>query len=104
MAPDRQDPVEPRYSAEFAVEVDGAHVAARAGQTVAAVLMSIGRTSWRSTRQNGRPRGLFCGIGACFDCLLVVNDVPDVRACQRVVGPGDVIRAQHGAELPGGEA
>ncbi|WP_223840453.1 (2Fe-2S)-binding protein [Saccharopolyspora pogona] len=96
--------MQPQYPAEFAVEVDGAPVAVRAGQTVAAVLMSIGRTSWRSTRQHARPRGLFCGIGACFDCLLVVNDVPDVRACQRVVAPGDVIRTQHGAELPGGEA
>ncbi|WP_029535485.1 (2Fe-2S)-binding protein [Saccharopolyspora spinosa] len=96
--------MQPQYSAEFPVEVDGAPVAARAGQTVAAVLMSTGRTSWRATRQNARPRGLFCGIGACFDCLLVVNDVPDVRACQRVAVPGDVIRTQHGAELPGGEA
>lgn len=99
--PDQQDPARPRYSAEFVVEVDGERIGARAGQTVAAVLMSIGRTSWRSTRQHGRPRGLFCGIGACFDCLLVVNDVPDVRACQRVVAPGDVIRTQRGAELPG---
>lgn len=103
LPPDRRDPAQPRYSGEFAVEVDGARVAARAGQTVAAVLMATGRTSWRSTRENGRSRGLFCGIGACFDCLLVVNDVPDVRACQRVVEPGDVIRTQHGAELPGGE-
>ncbi|MCI2422714.1 (2Fe-2S)-binding protein [Saccharopolyspora sp. K220] len=94
----------PQYPPEFAVEVDGEPVSARAGQTVAAVLMSIGRTSWRSTRQHSRPRGLFCGIGACFDCLLVVNGLPDVRACQRVVSPGDVIRTQIGAQLPGGES
>jgi hypothetical protein len=48
----------------------------------------------------GRPRGIFCGIGVCFDCLVVVNGIPDVRACQRVVVDGDVIRVQHGAELP----
>ncbi len=60
-----------------------------------------GQDSWRDTRRNARPRGVFCGIGVCFDCLVVVNGVPDVRACQRTVAPGDDIRTQHGAELPG---
>ncbi|MGH3712273.1 MAG: (2Fe-2S)-binding protein [Micromonosporaceae bacterium] len=84
----------------FQVSVDGRPVAAQPGQTVAAVLLGLGRRSWRNTRVGGRPRGVFCGIGACFDCLVVVNGVPDVRACQRLVADGDVIRAQHGAELP----
>ncbi|MDA3644497.1 (2Fe-2S)-binding protein [Saccharopolyspora indica] len=101
MVPERGDPARPQRTAEFSVEVDGKRVVAKPGQTVAAVLMTIGRTSWHSTRQHGKPRGLFCGIGVCFDCLLVVNEVPDVRACQRVVAPGDVIRTQHGAELGG---
>ncbi|GGO90892.1 hypothetical protein GCM10012280_37470 [Wenjunlia tyrosinilytica] len=39
-------------------------------------------------------------MGVCFDCLVVVNGVPDIRACQRVVEPGDTIRFQWGAELP----
>ena len=84
----------------FQVTVDGESVPAREGQTVAAALISLGRVSWRSTRVGGRPRGLFCGIGACFDCLVVVNGVPDVRACQRVLAAGDEIRTQRGAELP----
>ncbi|MGO1048943.1 (2Fe-2S)-binding protein [Crossiella sp. CA198] len=82
------------------VEVDGVRVAAVPGQTVAGVLLGLGRTSWRSTRRDGRQRGVFCGIGVCFDCLVVVNGVPDVRACQRRVADGDVVRAQCGAELP----
>ncbi|MGH3682763.1 MAG: (2Fe-2S)-binding protein [Natronosporangium sp.] len=82
------------------VRIDGEPVTARPGQTVAALLLARGRTAWRTTRGGDRPRGLFCGIGVCFDCLVVVNGVPDVRACQWVVGDGDEIRVQHGAELP----
>ncbi|XVV06550.1 (2Fe-2S)-binding protein [Actinosynnema sp. CA-248983] len=82
------------------VTVDGTAVPARPGQTIAAALLAAGRTAWRDTRGSGRPRGLFCGIGVCFDCLVVVNGVPDVRACQRVLADGDDISTQHGAELP----
>lgn len=82
------------------VRVDGEERIAEAGQTVAAVLLASGRESWRTTRFGGRPRGLFCGIGVCFDCLVVVNGMPDVRACQRLVAEGDDIRSQDGAEVP----
>ncbi|MDA1365442.1 (2Fe-2S)-binding protein [Glycomyces algeriensis] len=82
------------------VRFDGEEVEVQEGQTVAGVLLAKGVRSWRTTRGAGRPRGLFCGIGVCFDCLVKVNGVPDVRACQRVVADGDDIRTQAGAELP----
>lgn len=82
------------------VRVDGRDVPAVRGQTVAGLLLEHGRASWRTTRGQGRPRGIFCGIGVCYDCLVVVNGTPDVRACQRVLADGDDIRVQHGAELP----
>ncbi|WP_242584361.1 (2Fe-2S)-binding protein [Streptomyces sp. MST-110588] len=87
----------------FRVTVDGERRPARPGQTVAAVLLAAGRVSWRTTR-GGRPRGVFCGIGVCHDCLVVVNGLPDVRACRREVEDGDDIRTQNGAELPSAEA
>ena len=37
--------------------------------------------AWRSTRKGARPRGLFCGIGVCFDCLLTVDGEANQRAC-----------------------
>ncbi|WP_112248414.1 FAD-dependent oxidoreductase [Kribbella monticola] len=94
------DPAQPRPQQPISVVVDGAPVEALPGQTVAAVLMTAGRESWRTTRTAGRPRGVFCGIGACFDCLVVVNGTPDVRACQRTIAPGDTITSQTGAVLP----
>ena len=78
---------------------DDAEIPFRPGQTVAAALVAAGRTSWRTTRGSGRPRGLFCGIGVCFDCIVTVNGERDVRACQRRAADGDVIETQHD-ELP----
>ncbi|NBH11758.1 (2Fe-2S)-binding protein [Amycolatopsis sp. SID8362] len=75
------------------ITVDGERVPGVEGQTVAAVLLAAGRRSWRTTR-SGAPRGVFCGIGACFDCLLTVNGVPDVRACRRRAVDGDEILTQ----------
>lgn len=64
-----------------------------AGQTLAGILLGNGITSWR-TDPDGRPRGLFCGIGACFDCLATVNGYADVRLCRRRARDGDVITRQ----------
>jgi hypothetical protein len=83
------------------ISIDGVPHDVPADRTLAAILIASGRVSWRTTRSGVRPRGVFCGIGVCFDCLVVVNDVPDVRACGRFPAAGDVVRTQHGAELPG---
>jgi predicted molibdopterin-dependent oxidoreductase YjgC len=80
----------------FTVTFDGRGIEALPGQTVAAALWAAGITSWRTTRREGRPRGVFCGIGVCFDCLVTVNDRPNQRACLVSVRPGDVIRTQEG--------
>jgi predicted molibdopterin-dependent oxidoreductase YjgC len=78
------------------VTVDGVVLAARPGQTIAAVLLGAGIRSWRVTRRGARPRGLFCGIGVCFDCLVILNGTPNVRACVTRVEDGDVIETQEG--------
>ncbi|MEU6373072.1 (2Fe-2S)-binding protein [Streptomyces sp. NPDC046909] len=80
----------------FTVTLDGRDIEALPGQTVAAALWSAGVTSWRSTRGEGRPRGVFCGIGVCFDCLVTVNNRPNQRACLVPLHPGDAIRTQEG--------
>ncbi len=85
------------------VRIDGREHTVAQGQSVAAVLLGAGLTSWRTTRGGARPRGIFCGIGVCFDCLVIVNGIPDVRACLRLVRDGDDIRLQHGAQLPSTE-
>jgi predicted molibdopterin-dependent oxidoreductase YjgC len=59
----------------------GRRLQARPGQTVAAALIENDILSWRRTRHSAAPRGLFCGIGVCYDCLLTVDGRPGQRAC-----------------------
>lgn len=73
------------------ITVDGRTVPVENGQTIAAALHADGMRSWRTTRLGGRPRGLFCGIGVCFDCLVTVNGRASVRACLAPARDGDVV-------------
>ncbi|WP_427888034.1 2Fe-2S iron-sulfur cluster-binding protein [Kribbella sp. GL6] len=94
------DPAEVGTPPTFEVKVDGRPVTAQAGQTVAAVLLANGHDTWRTTRIHNRPRGVFCGIGACQDCLVTLNNTPNTRACQRTITPGDTISTQPLPLLP----
>ena len=75
---------EPGWSITF----DGRSLPATPGESVGAALTNAGIRSWRTTRFQGRPRGLFCGIGICYDCLLTVDGHPNQRACLVPVAPG----------------
>ena len=81
----------------FEIRLDDEAIPAEAGQTVAAALIAAGRRSWRRTRRGGQPRGAFCGIGVCFDCLATINGRPNQRACLVEARPGDVVTTQEGA-------
>jgi hypothetical protein len=74
----------------------GAPIAFAPGQSIAAALIAAGHRSWRTTRVGGEPRGAFCGIGVCFDCLVVVNGVPNRRACLTEARAGDRVERQEG--------
>ncbi|MCI4366216.1 MAG: 2Fe-2S iron-sulfur cluster-binding protein, partial [Thermoplasmata archaeon] len=53
----------------------------------------------RSIRYH-RPRAPFCGTGACTNCLVRVNGVPNVRACRYVPGEGDRIESENAWPSP----
>jgi hypothetical protein len=95
LLPSHGDPIRPSPTTGLQIEVDGSLVAGIEGQSVAGVLLGSGILAWRSTSVGGRPRGVFCGIGVCYDCLVVVNGLRDVRACQRRAVAGDVVSTQH---------
>lgn len=65
------------------------------GESVAAVLLAEGVLATRTT-VGGSPRGVFCGIGVCFDCLVVVDGVPNTRACVTWVREEMDVRRQDG--------
>jgi len=75
---------------------EGRPIAAEPGQSLAAALWADGVRSWRRARHTDEPRGLFCGIGVCFDCLITVNGRPNQRACLTEAHEGDVTEPQEG--------
>lgn len=99
VVPSDADPIRPARAGRITLSLEGEAVAALEGQTIAGVILGAGRLDWRRTSREARPRGLFCGIGVCFDCLVVVNGQRDVRACQRRARDGDMVEVQHD-ELP----
>jgi predicted molibdopterin-dependent oxidoreductase YjgC len=72
---------------KFNIEVDGRPVAVDSGQTIAAALLKAGISAFRRTPTGAR-RGIFCGMGVCFDCLVTVDGLADQRACITPVRPG----------------
>jgi hypothetical protein len=76
---------------------DGSPLSARDGETVAAALIAAGRRTFRLTGRGEQPRGLFCGMGVCFDCLMQIDGRPNRRACQVAVVEGMRVQMQRGA-------
>lgn len=72
--------------------VNGHALAAREGESVAAALLAAGVRTLRMTPRRDEPRGLFCGIGQCYDCLVEIDGEPGQRACMTRVRPGMRIR------------
>jgi D-hydroxyproline dehydrogenase subunit gamma len=95
LLPWRDDPIRPAAPGLLTISVDGLPVTGIVGQSLAGVILASGTVGFRRTSQESRPRGVFCGIGVCYDCLVEVNGLRDVRACQRRPADGDVVVTQH---------
>ncbi|MGX8702569.1 (2Fe-2S)-binding protein [Caproiciproducens sp.] len=94
----RTHPILGELPAEETVQitVDGKSVKAIKGEMILASLLAEGIIVNRYTYKRNEPRGLFCGIGQCTDCMMVVNGKPNVRTCITPVEDGMVIETQHG--------
>jgi predicted molibdopterin-dependent oxidoreductase YjgC len=92
----------PRDAAKrVTIVVDGAPLEARAGESVAAALLAGGRLATRTTPATGAARGPWCLMGACFDCLAVIDGEPSRQACLVVVREGMTVETQRGARALG---
>lgn len=76
--------------------VDGEPLEAREGESVAAALLAAGRRELRRTNRRDEARGLFCGMGVCFDCLMRIDGRPNVQACLVPVAEGMRVETQRG--------
>ena len=85
-----QPDLRPNELVEFSF--DGRPFGALDGETIAAALAAEQVTAVRQAR-SGAPRGPFCGMGVCFDCLVTVNGRPSQRACLTKVEAGMDVRS-----------
>ena len=81
---------------KITILVDGDEITAHLGETVAGALMGAGIRAFRETFRRKLPRGLYCGMGVCYDCLVLVDGRPNTRACMTYVIEGMQIRLQKG--------
>jgi predicted molibdopterin-dependent oxidoreductase YjgC len=75
---------------------DGQPIDAFKGETVAAALFAAGRRVLRTTAVTQSARGVFCGMGVCFDCLVVIDGEPNRRACMTFARDGMRVETQTG--------
>jgi predicted molibdopterin-dependent oxidoreductase YjgC len=78
------------------VLVEGKAISVRAGDTAAAAAMAAGLGHTRTSPVDGSPRAPYCMIGACFECLLVIDGVPSRQGCLVEVREGMRIERQIG--------
>ena len=55
------------------IQVDGQPVAAHEGEMLAAAMMAAGIFRLRRSPTAGTPRGAFCLMGVCQECLVLVG-------------------------------
>lgn len=104
--PDAGGPAAADGAGTVTLHFDGRTVRARPGESVAAALLAAGILATRRTPVTGAPRGPFCMMGACFDCLAVVDGQAGVQTCLVAVRDGMQVRTQDGARdlgRPSGE-
>ena len=78
---------------------EGRPVEGWAGDTLASALVAAGEMGLREAVDGGR-RGVFCGMGACHECAVVVDDHPGTLACMTGVEDGQEVRMQPAAPGP----
>ena len=82
----------------FEIEVDGKTILACRGQTIAEALLANGVRTLRITQKQAS-RGVYCGMGICYECRMIVNGIPNVRTCMTLATPGCRITTQEDSRI-----
>ena len=81
---------------EITFTYNGKKIKAYEGETIAASLYASGIRVLKASSKYERPRGLFCAIGNCSSCHMVVDGVPNVKTCITKVEQGMVVQEEVG--------
>ena len=78
------------------VSFEGRDLRVRTGLTVAAALLEAGITHFHDAPVTASPRGPFCMMGVCFDCLLIIDGMANQQSCMTEIREGMRIERQSG--------
>ena len=76
--------------------LDGKEMTGYEGEPIAAALRAAGVMVHRHTLKKNEPRGIFCAIGRCTDCVMIVDGEPNVRTCVTPLRAGMKVQTQYG--------
>ncbi|MDR2357560.1 MAG: (2Fe-2S)-binding protein [Oscillospiraceae bacterium] len=93
----------PVHGKPVTFDFDGRQLSGFEGEPIAAALRAASVAIHRYTKKYHSPRGIFCAIGRCTDCVMVVNGRPNVRTCVTPLEDGMTVRTQYGAGARSGE-
>lgn len=75
---------------------DGRDLEGFEGEPISVALKANGVMVHRYTARHSQPRGVFCAIGRCTDCVMIVDGVPNVRTCTTPLKAGMAVETQYG--------
>lgn len=67
---------------------NGQEVQGQAGEPLAMALWALGIRALGQNERTGQPRGLYCAIGQCYECRVIVDGRRDRRSCLEPVREG----------------
>ncbi len=82
---------------------DGKEMEGFEGEPIAVALRAAGVMIHRYTQKRHEPRGIFCAIGRCTDCVMVVDGRPNIRTCMTPLKEGMQVETQYGVQGGRGE-
>lgn len=88
----------PTFPRTVHITVNGFSMEVSEGESLAAALWANGILALRNDEKTNDPRGMYCGIGHCFECRAIVDGVADVRSCMTPVREGMRVSLPEGIE------
>lgn len=83
-------------SKEVNFSYNGKDMVGKKGEPIMVALLASGIRILRYTHKNHSPRGVFCAIGRCTDCVMIVDGKPNIRTCVTPLEEGMTVKTQYG--------
>jgi predicted molibdopterin-dependent oxidoreductase YjgC len=88
--------LDPLTEPTVTITIEGRQIEVPATDSVAAAMLAAGVIANRTTPVGEAPRGPYCLMGTCFECLVEIDGVPNQQACQTRVRDGMTVAVQQG--------